>query len=59
VSASVAELVRDGADVLVETGAGLGIGCADEDYIAAGAKIGPDAAAVFAAADLIVKVKEP
>jgi len=59
VPASVAELVRDGADVLVESGAGLGIGCADEDYIAAGAKIAPDAAAVFAAADLIVKVKEP
>jgi alanine dehydrogenase len=59
VPASVAELVRDGHEVLVETGAGLGIGDGDDVYIAAGAKIAPDAAAVFAAADLIVKVKEP
>jgi alanine dehydrogenase len=33
--------------------------CSDEDYIAAGAKIVENAAAVFAAADMIVKVKEP
>jgi alanine dehydrogenase len=59
VPASVAELVRDGHEVLVETGAGLGIGDGDDVYVAAGAKIAPDAAAVFAAAELIVKVKEP
>ena len=45
--------------MLVQSGAGAGIGCADAQYEAAGAKIVADAAAVFAAADLIVKVKEP
>ena len=56
---SVAELTHAGQEVLVETGAGLGIGAADADYIAAGARIAPDARAVFAAADMVVKVKEP
>ncbi|MDR3472560.1 MAG: alanine dehydrogenase [Devosia sp.] len=56
---SVAELTHSGHQVLVETGAGLGIGAADADYIAAGATIAPDASAVFASADMVVKVKEP
>ena len=56
---SVAEAVAHGHQVVVETNAGAGIMCADEDYIAAGAKIAETAAAVFAGADLIVKVKEP
>ena len=56
---SVAELVGHGHDVVVETTAGLGIGCSDQDYIDAGASILPDAAAVFEAAEMIVKVKEP
>jgi alanine dehydrogenase len=43
----------------VETGAGAGIGFADDAYRAAGAEIAPDAKSVFAAADMIVKVKEP
>jgi alanine dehydrogenase len=43
----------------VETGAGFGSGFSDSDYLAAGAKIAQDADAVWAAADLIVKVKEP
>jgi len=55
---SVAELVRRGHQVIVETGAGAGIGAPDGDYQAAGAEI-VDAAAVFARADMIVKVKEP
>lgn len=59
VAESVGELVADGHDVLVETGAGEGIGQADALYQAAGARIAPDAAAVFDAADMIVKVKEP
>ena len=59
VPASVAELVRAGHQVMVERGAGAGIGSADAEYEAAGARIAPDAAAVFAAAELIVKVKEP
>jgi alanine dehydrogenase len=56
---SVAELAHAGHQVLVETGAGLGIGAADADYVAAGARIAPDARAVFASADMVVKVKEP
>lgn len=57
--ASVRELWSHGHDVLVETGAGAGIGCSDEAYEAAGAEIAPHAAAVYAESDLIVKVKEP
>ena len=55
----VRELTHHGHRVSVQSGAGAGIGCSDADYQAAGAAILPDAAAVFAAADLIVKVKEP
>jgi alanine dehydrogenase len=53
------EAVAHGHEVLIETGAGLGSGFTDADYIAAGARILPDAAAVFAEAEMIVKVKEP
>jgi alanine dehydrogenase len=53
------EAVAHGHTVLVETNAGTGAGFADADYIAAGAKIVPTAEEVFAASDLIVKVKEP
>lgn len=53
------EAVAHGHEVLVETGAGLGAGFADADYIAAGAKIAADAAEVFAKSEMIVKVKEP
>ena len=59
VPSSVRELVSHGHQVLVQSGAGLGVGADDETYIAAGAEIASDAAAVFAAADMIVKVKEP
>jgi alanine dehydrogenase len=56
---SAGELVGRGHSVLVQTGAGAGIGASDEDYIAVGAKIAADAAEVFAKADMVVKVKEP
>ena len=56
---SVAELVAAGHSVVVETDAGIGIDFSDADYRAVGATILPDAAAVFAGADMIVKVKEP
>jgi alanine dehydrogenase len=59
VPASVKELTNRGHEVFVQTGAGLGIGMDDEDYRAAGAEISSDAQAVFAAAEMIVKVKEP
>ena len=57
--ASVRELTLRGHKVLVQTSAGAGIGLSDEEYLAAGAELAPDAASVFAACDMIVKVKEP
>ncbi len=56
---SVREYVANGHDVLIETGAGAGIGADDAAYQAAGAKIAKTAAEVFAKSDMIVKVKEP
>ena len=58
VPGSVAELVRAGHQVVVEHGAGAGIGCSDDEYRSAGAQVLPSAVAVFQAADCIVKVKE-
>jgi alanine dehydrogenase len=57
--ASVSDLATRGHEVFVQASAGLGIGASDYDYIKAGARIVPDAATVFAAGELIVKVKEP
>ncbi|MGH7187087.1 MAG: alanine dehydrogenase, partial [Pseudomonadota bacterium] len=59
VPSSVRELIHHGHKVLVQTGAGGGIGFDDKAYVAAGAKIAKDAAEVFAKCDMIVKVKEP
>lgn len=56
---AVREYVAHGHQVLVQQGAGLGAGYADEAYVRAGASIAPDADAVFAGAEMIVKVKEP
>lgn len=56
---SAAELVRAGHEVFMETKAGEGIGASDERYKQIGAKILPDAEAVFHEAETIVKVKEP
>src|SRR3954468_18258744 len=55
----VAELVRRGHEVLVETGAGEGSVVADQAYRDAGATIADTADEVWAAADLLLKVKEP
>ena len=55
----VRELVEHDHEVVVQAGAGEGSAIADADYEAQGAAILPDADAVFAAADMIVKVKEP
>ena len=57
--ASAREVASHGHRVLVESGAGAGIGASDAEYRAAGAEIAADADAVFAKADMIVKVKEP
>ncbi len=59
VPSSVRELIHHGHQVLVEAGAGLGIGIHDEDYTIAGAKIIAQHEDVFAQAEMIVKVKEP
>jgi alanine dehydrogenase len=59
VPGSVRELVHRGQQVVVERGAGAGIGFADKAYEAVGARVLATAAEVFAAAELIVKVKEP
>jgi len=59
VPASVRELTSHGHQVLVEAGAGAGIGMSDQAYEAAGAKIVPGAAEVFEKAELVIKVKEP
>lgn len=53
------EAVAHGHAVTIETGAGVGAGFTDEDYIAAGAQIAATAAEIFASAEMIVKVKEP
>ncbi|HYV17119.1 MAG TPA: alanine dehydrogenase [Conexibacter sp.] len=55
----VRELTDRGHDVLIQAGAGEGSAVPDEAYVAQGARIVPDADAVFGEAELIVKVKEP
>jgi alanine dehydrogenase len=59
VPGSVRELVAHGHEVIVQSGAGTGIGALDEDYRTAGASISASAEEIFARAQLIVKVKEP
>jgi alanine dehydrogenase len=59
VPAGVRQLVQDGHEVVVQAGAGSGSGISDGAYEAAGARLLPDADAVWAAAEMIVKVKEP
>ena len=57
--AGVGELTHHGHDVVVERGAGAGSGFTDQEYAAAGASLAGSHGEVFAAADMIVKVKEP
>jgi alanine dehydrogenase len=57
--AAVKEFVVHGHQVLVEDNAGAAIGFTNEEFVAAGAEIAPDAETVFAKAEMIVKVKEP
>lgn len=56
---AVSAYVQAGHTVLVEQGAGLGSGFADQEYLDAGAQLLEQAAEVWAKADMIVKVKEP
>ena len=55
---SVKVLIEDGHEVFIETNGGHGIGCSDEDYIRAGAKI-TTAEELYLHSELIIKVKEP
>ena len=59
VPAGVESLVGDGHSVLVEQGAGLGSGFADDAYRTAGATLVPKPGDVWAKAEMVVKVKEP
>lgn len=59
IPSSVREMVAHGHQVMVETGAGAGIGFDDAAYVTAGAKIIATPAEIFAKADMIIKVKEP
>ena len=57
--AGTAELVKRGHEVFVQAGGGNGSGFKDEDYLAAGAIMLPTIEDVYAAAEMIIKVKEP
>jgi len=57
--AGVHALLNDGHQVLVETGAGLGSGFSDQEYLEAGATMMADIDALWQQAKMIVKVKEP
>src|SRR4029078_6270804 len=57
--AGVRELTQRDHEVYIQAGAGEGSSIKDEDYVAQGAEIVPDAQAVFDAAELILGVKEP
>jgi alanine dehydrogenase len=56
---AVAEVIRHGASVGLEAGAGVASGYPDAAYEAAGARILADAEALYGWAELVVKVKEP
>ncbi len=57
--AGVREMAVHGHEVLVEAGAGTGSAISDAEFESQGARIAPDAASVFAEAEMVLKVKEP
>ncbi len=59
VPAACGDLVRRGHEVYVQSGAGFKSGFSDKDYERVGVKIAADAKKLYAAGQLIVKVKEP
>lgn len=59
IPAAVHELTERGHQVLIEDGAGLGSGIENQEYVAAGGTIVPDAAGAYGETDMVVKVKEP
>lgn len=56
---AVGDVIKAGHEVVVQTGAGTGSGYNDEDYRGVGARIAPDAAALYDQAQMVLKVKEP
>ncbi|MCH1609767.1 MAG: Re/Si-specific NAD(P)(+) transhydrogenase subunit alpha [Luminiphilus sp.] len=58
-SETVKKLVRLGAEVVVESGAGTGAGISDADYEAAGASIGSDRSALLGNADMVLRLRKP
>ncbi|HWD48599.1 MAG TPA: NAD(P)(+) transhydrogenase (Re/Si-specific) subunit alpha, partial [Rhizomicrobium sp.] len=56
---SVKKLKGLGLDVIVESGAGIGAKISDNDYIAAGAVVSPDAVSMLCEADIVLKVRGP
>jgi len=56
---SVKQLVKSGLDVVVETGAGVASFIPDEEFVAAGAKVAPSAAAALQGAGLVLRVSPP
>jgi len=59
VPAGCEAFVAAGHTVIVEKGAGVGSGFADDAYAAVGARLVPSAGEVWSAAEMIMKVKEP
>ncbi len=59
IPAAAAELVRAGHTLFIEAGAGAPSGYPDSAYTALGVQTLPDAASLYATAQMIVKVKEP
>ncbi len=59
IPSTAGEMIKRGHEVFVQASAGQGASYTDEQYLAVGATLLPDAAAVFAEAEMIVKVKEP
>ena len=56
---AVGELVRQGHEACIQSGAGIASGYADEDFLRVGAQIMPDAASLYERAQMVLKVKEP
>ena len=56
---SVKRLIAKGIDVSVEGGAGLGAFVADDDYVAAGARVEGSVGALLADADVVVQIRPP
>jgi len=56
---TVKKLVRLGAEVVIESGAGTGAGISDADYEAAGASISSDRSALFGSADMVLRLRKP